>query len=94
MIEMINMDNIANFIYNLPPKNLTLLGVLLGFALIDDLSADKQNVLGNFLVLVGQVISTNAAAQDYADGLVPDKEKEQMKNDIDNLKKQMAKLNK
>ncbi|MDD2202870.1 MAG: hypothetical protein PHD78_00535 [Bacilli bacterium] len=86
------MDYLFNFIYTLPPKSATIIAVLLGFILIDDLPAEKQNVLGNFLVLVGQVVATNAAQQDYSDGLKPDKEKEQMKNDIERLKKQIEEL--
>lgn len=85
------MDCLFNFIYTLPPKSSTIVAVLLGFVLIDDLPADKQNVLGNFLVLVGQVIATNAANQDYADGLKNDDETEQIKKDIEDLKKQLSK---
>ncbi|MFA5407777.1 MAG: hypothetical protein WC343_03295 [Bacilli bacterium] len=88
------MEYIANFIYTLPPKTFTLVSVLLGFILIDDLPADKQNVLGNFIALVGQVISTNATQQDYIDSFSRDEEKEQMKKDIEDLRKQLAKLNK
>lgn len=86
------VDYLFNFIYTLPPKSATIVAVLLGFILIDDLPADKQNVLGNFLVLVGQVVATNATQQDYADGLKPDEEKEQMKRDIENLKREIEKL--
>jgi hypothetical protein len=92
MLEMMTMEYLFSFIYTLPPKSVTIIAVLLGFILIDDLPADKQNVLGNFLVLVGQVVSTNATQQDYFDGLKPDEEKEQMKKDIENLKKEIEKL--
>lgn len=88
------MDYLTSFIYGLPPKTSTLVAVLLGFVLIDDLPADKQNVLGNFIQLIGQVISTNATNQDYVDNLEPDEEKEQIKKDIETLKKQISKLNK
>jgi len=88
------MDNIANFIYTLPPKTFTLVATLLGFILIDDLPADKQNVLGNFIILVGQVLATNATQQDYIEGLSPDQEHEQMKRDIEKLQEQISKLNK
>ena len=49
----------------LPPnKNsqlLTLFGTLVGFALIDDFSAIEQNAIGNWFMLVGQILETNAA---------------------------------
>lgn len=88
------MENLTGFIYSLPPKTFTLVSVLLGFVLIDDLPADKQNSLGNFIILVGQVIATNATQQSYVDNQKPDEEKEQMKNDIETLKGQIAKLSK
>ena len=49
----------------LPPnKNsqlLTLFGTLVGFALMDDFSAIEQNAIGNWFMLVGQILETNAA---------------------------------
>lgn len=45
---------------NLPPKLFTLSAVALGYLLIDDLSANEQNALGNWLMLTAQVLCTNA----------------------------------
>lgn len=39
----------------------TLSAVVVGFLLIPELSAKQQNDLGNWLMLVGQVLCTNAA---------------------------------
>lgn len=47
--------------FNLPPKTMTLTAVILGYLMIDDLNAAEQNELGNFLILIGQVLETNAA---------------------------------
>ena len=47
--------------FDLPPRTLTILAVVLGFLMIDDLTAAEQNSLGNFLILVGQVLETNAS---------------------------------
>ena len=45
---------------NVPPKLFTLSAVALGYLLIDDLSANEQNALGNWLMLTAQVLCTNA----------------------------------
>lgn len=47
--------------FNLPPKTMTLIAVLLGYLMIDDLTAAEQNELGNFLILIGQILETNSA---------------------------------
>lgn len=47
--------------FDLPPRTLTLIALLLGFVMIDDLTADEQNALGNFLQLIGQTLETNSA---------------------------------
>ena len=45
---------------NIPPKLFTLSAVALGYLLIDDLTANEQNALGNWLMLTAQVLCTNA----------------------------------
>lgn len=45
---------------NIPPKLFSGSAVLVGFLLIDDTTANEQNALGNWLMLVAQVLSTNA----------------------------------
>ena len=50
-----------NLIPNVPPKAFTLSSVVVGFLLIDDLNANEQNALGNWLMLVAQLLCTNAA---------------------------------
>ena len=42
------------------PKMYTLSAVVVGFLLLDDLSASEQNALGNWLMLASQVLCTNA----------------------------------
>lgn len=44
-------------------KTFTLSAVIIGLALIDDLTANEQNSVGNWLILVGQVLESNAAQQ-------------------------------
>lgn len=52
-----------NDIFNINPKISTSLCALIGLILTDDLTANEQNVLGNWLMLISQTIITNAASQ-------------------------------
>ena len=45
---------------NMDPKIFSLSAVVVGYLLIDDLTANEQNALGNWLMLVAQVLCTNA----------------------------------
>ena len=45
---------------NIPPKLFSLSAVLVGYILIDDTTANEQNALGNWLMLIAQVLCTNA----------------------------------
>lgn len=51
------------WIPNVPPKLFTLSAVAIGYLLIDDSTATEQNALGNWLMLVAQVLCTNAYYQ-------------------------------
>ncbi len=48
---------------NVSAKTFSFSAVLLGYLLIDDLTANEQNALGNWLMLTAQVLSTNAFYQ-------------------------------
>ena len=48
------------FSKNISPKISSLSAVAVGYLLLVDLSASEQNALGNWLMLVAQVLSTNA----------------------------------
>lgn len=45
---------------NINPKLFSLSAIAVGYLLIDDSTANEQNALGNWLMLVAQVLSTNA----------------------------------
>lgn len=49
-----------HFIPNIPPTAFSFSAVIVGFLLIDDATANEQNALGNWLMLVAQVLCTNA----------------------------------
>ncbi len=45
---------------DIPPKAWSFSAVIVGYLLIDDLTANEQNALGNWLMLTAQVLCTNA----------------------------------
>lgn len=45
---------------DVPPESFTLSAIIIGYLLIDDTTANEQNALGNWLMLVAQVLCTNA----------------------------------
>lgn len=49
-----------NLVPDIPSKLWTLSAVVVGYLLIDDLTANEQNALGNWLMLVAQILCTNA----------------------------------
>ncbi len=50
-------------LFNLNPKVSTAACILIGYLLIDDFTANEQNVIGNWLMLISQLIITNSASQ-------------------------------
>lgn len=67
---------------NIPPKLFSLSAVAIGYLLIDDTTANEQNALGNWLMLVAQVLSTNAFYRNVMQerGLEPRESTESQKN--------------
>ncbi|MBU5308233.1 hypothetical protein KQI18_10630 [Clostridioides mangenotii] len=49
--------------FNIPAKQFSLLSSIIGLLLIDNLNTDQQNSLGNFIVNIGQNITTSAAQE-------------------------------
>lgn len=90
----LNSDNnnclIKSCLFSLPPKQFALLSSLLGIVIIDDLSVEQQNAIGNFLVNIGQTILTAAAQQQ---SLQSDNSQDtQINQEIEDLKCQIALL--
>jgi hypothetical protein len=48
---------------DIDPKIYTLSAAIIGFALIDDFTANEQNAIANWFLLIGQVLETNSAFQ-------------------------------
>ena len=49
-----------SIIPNVSPKAFSFSAIIVGYLLIDDLTANEQNSLGNWLMLTAQVLCTNA----------------------------------
>ena len=49
-----------SIIPNVSPKDFSFSAIIVGYLLIDDLTANEQNALGNWLMLTAQVLCTNA----------------------------------
>lgn len=45
---------------DISPKAFSFSAIIIGYLLIDDTTANEQNALGNWLMLVAQVLCTNA----------------------------------
>ncbi len=88
---------------NISPQLYTLSAVAVGFILTEDNNADRQNAIGNWLMLVSQLICTNAYFVAFRDsnkssfnGVSDDdtidmlyKMKDALEKEIDELKKKM-----
>ena len=57
------MNELIDNLFNINPKISTSISFILGLLLISDLDTAEQNMLGNFIYLIGQTILTNAASQ-------------------------------
>lgn len=57
-------------IFNTNPRYSTSVGFILGLLLIDNLTAPEQNMLGNWIILIGQTILTNAASQNIIESRI------------------------
>ena len=49
-----------SIIPNVSPKAFSFSAIIVGYLLIDDLTANEHNALGNWLMLTAQVLCTNA----------------------------------
>ena len=46
---------------NIPPKLFSLSAVVVGYILIDDMTANEQNAVGNWIMLIAQTLCTNGS---------------------------------
>lgn len=83
-----------NLIPNIPPKLFSLSAVAVGYLLIDDTTANEQNALGNWLMLVAQILCTNAFYKQVMQERGLDNTKNDSEQTIVMMKKMMDALQK
>lgn len=85
-------SNFFDYLLTLSSYELSLLAIGLGYLFSNNLSANKQNSLGNFFELIGQLLLT-LSAQEYV--LQPNyPSRQQLQQEINILKSEIEKLKK
>ena len=64
------MNKIYNDLFNINPRISTSISFILGLLLIDNLTTPEQNMLGNWIILLGQTIITNASSQNVIEARI------------------------
>ena len=59
-------------LFNINPRYSTSISFILGLILIDGLNTAEQNMIGNWIILLGQTILTNAGAQNVIESRIQD----------------------
>lgn len=94
LIEGEIMQELYDMIFSLPPKSFTLVSVIIGFILIDDLDGAEQNALGNFIIMIGQVLETNSGQQQLISSRTSDQNNNKLEKEIEKLKQEIMELQK
>ena len=69
---------------NTNPELFTLIGCIVGLIVEDDFNANELNSIGNWLILVGQVLLTTAAQQQLINARFSNNEGSNIKSDANN----------
>ena len=64
------MKDCFDDLFNINPTYSTSISFLLGLLLVSDLNTAEQNMLGNWIILLGQTILTNASAQNVIESRI------------------------
>ena len=65
-----NWSSVGINIFNTNPRYSTSLAFILGLILVDNLNSAEQNMIGNWIILLGQTILTNAASQNIIESRI------------------------
>lgn len=88
-----------NQLPDIHPLSFTLSATIIGYALIDHFKSTEQNAIGNWLMLIGQILSTNGSYQFHKEYQTPTTESNAKDIDlinrtIDAMKEEIEKLKK
>ena len=64
------MNKSFHDLFNTNPRYSTSISFILGLLLVDNLTAPEQNMIGNWIILIGQTILTNAASQNIIESRI------------------------
>ena len=78
------------------PRVFTLSAFIVGYILIDDLDSSMQNALGNWFMLLGQTLCTNASAHFVKEkrtqlGTIPSRDGDYTRKMLDKTKRAIEK---
>ena len=76
--------------FGLPAPLMSALGTVLGFALLGQLDYNQQNVLGNWLELIGQVLETNSAQGQLLEARQQNARLDTLERELQQLRAQLA----
>lgn len=78
--------------FDLPPELMTAVATVLGFALLGGLTYNQQNSLGNFLMLIGQILEMSSAQKQLLTANQPSQAVLQLQRQMADLQKQIDEL--
>ena len=83
-----------NILSEINPPTFSLTAIAVGYILSNDLDPSQQNTVGNWFMLVGQVLCTNAAQQQVINNNNNDTNGQHIVNDfnMDAIKKSIDKM--
>ena len=78
--------------FNLPGEVMSALAVILGFALLGDMTSDEQNSLGNFLMLISQILETTATQRQLLEDRQSNAQMAEIQNQLKDILTRLEKL--
>ncbi len=84
-----------NLLSTISPPAFSLSAIAIGYVLSNDLDPSEQNTVGNWFMLIGQVLCTNAAQQQVINNSNNNQNGEHIVNDFDmnTLKRSIRQMN-
>ena len=80
--------------FNLPGEVMSALAVILGFAMLGDMTSDEQNSLGNFLMLIAQTICTTATQRQLLEAQQGEAQMTEIQNQLKDVLNRLENLEK
>lgn len=80
----------VSFFFDMPSELMAALGTVMGFALMGEMDADQQNAVGNFLMLIGQILTTDATQAQTLQARQSADQQKQLEMRVRDLEQQMA----